>query len=173
MCSKTSAILLARFGNQRTTIDRLLIASKEADAIGLKHHLYLVGGGEEESALKQYVQDNHMDYVNFCGYMQNPYSAIEACDLFVLPSLYEGFATVINESLIATTPVLTTAVSGTEEQITSNDYGWIVENSQKGINEGLQNALSNPDRLKQMKNKLNGYHYPNESILEKFIDVLQ
>ena len=170
--SLPKVICVARFHPQKA-IDRLLIASREADAIGLKHHLYLVGGGEEESALKQYVQDNHMDYVNFCGYMQNPYSAIEACDLFVLPSLYEGFATVINESLIATTPVLTAAVSGTEEQITSKDYGRIVENSQKGLNEGLQNALKDPSLLRDMKQKLNSYHYPNDRILKQFLNVLQ
>lgn len=165
-------ICVARFHPQKA-IDRLLIASKEADAAGLKHHLYLVGGGEEEKTLKQYALDNHMDYVTFCGYMQNPYSAIEACDLFVLTSLYEGFATVINESLIASTPVLTAAVSGTEEQITSDHYGWIVENSQKGINEGLQKALKDPSALAEMKQQLKNYHYPNDRILKQFLDILQ
>ena len=91
-----------------------------------------------------------MKHVVFLGYKQNPYADMAKCDLFVLPSLYEGFATVISESLIVGTPVLTTKVSGTEEQIIAPEDGWIVENSQQGLNEGLKNALSDPLRLQAM-----------------------
>ena len=93
------------------------------------------------------------------------------CDLFVLPSLYEGFATVISESLIAGTPVLTTDVSGAKEQITGPEYGWITENTQEGLDKGLLNALSDPARLAEMKRQLEGYEYPNNQILEEFIRV--
>ena len=103
--------------------------------------------------------------------MKNPYGLINQCDLFVLPSLYEGFATVINESLIAQTPVLSTLVSGVDEQIIDPNYGYIVENNQEALNEGLYNALKDYDRLKEMKEYLKGYDYPNEKILSEFIEV--
>ena len=113
-----------------------------------------------------------MDNVVFLGYMANPYGAMRKADLFVLPSLYEGFATVISESLIVGTPVLSTDVSGAREQITKPDEGWVVENTQEGLNNGLIEALSNPDRLKEMKKALAGYTYPNDEVLQQFMDVL-
>ncbi len=163
-------ISVARFHPQKS-IDRLLIASKETYDAGNHHTLYLVGGGQEEEKLRQMVKDMNMNHVVFLGYQQNPYGMIRKCDLFVLSSLYEGFATVINESLICGTPVLTTEVSGCDEQITSPDYGWIVENSQKGLTEGLKNALCSIGDLEDKKLMLRNYEYPNEEILKEFMEV--
>ncbi|MBQ6223089.1 MAG: glycosyltransferase [Solobacterium sp.] len=161
----------ARFHPQKS-IDRLLKASRYAWDQGYAHELYLIGGGEEEEKLRNLAKELRLDHVYFLGYKDNPYSYMHQCDLFVLSSLYEGFATVISESLIAGTPVLTTNVSGCEEQITDPLYGWITENSQKGLNEGLTEALKDRNKLGQMKDHLKDYVYPNEEILQQFIKVL-
>lgn len=162
---------VARFHPQKS-IDRLLIASDEAYRQGYPHTLYLIGGGEQEEMLRKMVQERNMKHVVFLGYQKNPYALMAACDLFVLSSLYEGFATVISESLIAGTPVLTTDVSGCREQITDPDYGWVVENSQEALTAGLINALKDPQRLKEMKKSLQTYEYPNDEILQSFMEVL-
>ncbi|MBQ3273073.1 MAG: glycosyltransferase [Solobacterium sp.] len=162
---------VARFHPQKS-IDRLLIASDEACRRGYPHMLYLIGGGEQEDMLRKMVQERNMKHVVFLGYQKNPYALMAACDLFVLSSLYEGFATVISESLITGTPVLTTDVSGCREQITEPDYGWVVENSQEALTAGLINALKDPQRLKEMKQSLQTYEYPNEEILQRFMEVL-
>lgn len=169
--SSPNLISVVRFHPQKA-VDRLLYASHEATKAGYAHTLYLVGGGEEEGKLRKIVSDLKMDNVVFLGYMANPYGAMRKADLFVLPSLYEGFATVISESLIVGTPVLSTDVSGAREQITKPDEGWVVENSQEGLNNGLIEALSNRDRLKEMKKALAGYTYPNDEVLQQFMDVL-
>lgn len=169
--SSPNLISVVRFHPQKA-VDRLLYASHEATKAGYAHTLYLVGGGEEEGKLRKIVSDLKMDNVVFLGYMANPYGVMRKADLFVLPSLYEGFATVISESLIVGTPVLSTDVSGAREQITKPDEGWVVENSQEGLNNGLIEALSNPDRLKKMKKALAGYTYPNDEVLQQFMDVL-
>ena len=112
-----------------------------------------------------------MTYVTFMGVMVNPYPLVKACDLYVLSSKFEGFATIVNESLICTTPVLATNVSGINEQLNDPDYGWIVENNQQALNVGLTMALSNMDRLKKMKQSLSGYTYPNSKNLEYFMEI--
>lgn len=153
-------------------IDRLIKASTKIYNEGYKHDLYLVGGGELEDELKELASNLHADHVHFLGFQKNPYRDIAECDLFVLSSLYEGFATIINESLIVGTPVLTTRVSGCEEQITDPGYGWIVENSDEALVEGLRNALKDTKKLKEMKQNLASYHYDNEGILKEFMNVL-
>ena len=164
-------ISVARFHPQKS-IQRLLNASLYATKKELYHNLYLIGGGEEEKELKAFVKENQMDYVHFLGYKQNPYADMKKSDLFVLSSLYEGFATVINESLITGTPVLTTKVSGANEQIINETCGWIVDNTQEGLNEGLVYALEHPELLQKMKKELKSYHYDNEKVLKQFIEYL-
>ena len=153
-------------------IDRLIKASTTVYNEGLKHDLYLIGGGELEDELKELTVSLNATHIHFLGFQKNPYRDIAECDLFVLSSLYEGFATIINESLIVGTPVLTTRVSGCEEQITDSSYGWIVENSEEALTNGLRTALKDKAKLKEMKHELSKYKYDNEGILKEFMNVL-
>ncbi len=153
-------------------IDRLIKASTTVYNEGLKHDLYLIGGGELEDELKELTTSLNATHIHFLGFQKNPYRDIAECDLFVLSSLYEGFATIINESLIVGTPVLTTRVSGCEEQITDPSYGWIVENSEEALTNGLRTALKDKAKLKEMKHELSKYKYDNEGILKEFMNVL-
>ena len=167
-----NVITVARFHPQKS-IDRLLIASHETYLSGNHHTLYLIGGGEEEEKLRTMVKEMNMNNVVFLGYRQNPYADMAKADLYVSSSLYEGFATVISESLIVGTPVLATEVSGAREQITEKDHGWVVENTQQGLTEGMKTALCSIGDLKDMKYFLKrDYRYPNEEILNQFMEVL-
>ncbi len=165
-------INIARFHPQKG-LERLILASQAALEAGCPHTLYLVGGGEEEQKLRDLVQSLHMTNVRFLGYLANPYTLLAHCDLFVLSSYYEGFATIVNESLIAHTPVLMTSVGGCREQLTRPEHGWIVANNQEALNQGLVKALKDPDRLHEMKQQLQNYEYPNQEILERFMEILQ
>lgn len=167
-----NVIAVARFHPQKS-LERLLYAHKAAIDKGIEHNLYLIGGGETEPQLRQIVKENNLNRVFFLGYKQNPYAYIAKCDLFVLSSLYEGFATIINESLIAGTPVLTTRVGGVSDQITDPNQGWIVENTQEALKAGYILALSKPEKLKEMKDSLESYKYPNDKILKQFEEVFK
>ena len=63
-------------------------------------------------------------------------------------------------------------MSGAREQIVNPDCGWIVENTQEGLNRGLIHALENFENLKKKKENLQQYHYDNEKILKQFIENL-
>lgn len=167
-CPKIIAV--ARFHPQKA-LDRLLKASLYATQKGLKHHLFLVGDGQDEAMLRAFVKANNMTYVTFTGVMVNPYPLVKACDLYVLSSKFEGFATIVNESLICGTPVLATNVSGINEQLDDPNYGWVVENNQQALNVGLTMALSDMDHIGKMKNYLKDYHYPNDKNLKYFMEI--
>lgn len=162
-----NVIAIARFHFQKR-IDRLLLAHQSAIAAGLDHHLYLVGSGEEEGKLRAMVKEKKLDQVTFLGLMKNPYGLLAQCDLFVLSSEYEGFATIVNESLIAATPVLATKVSGISEQLIDKSHGWIVGNNQEDLSNGYIDAIKDSKQLKEMKKQLQSYEYPNDKILKQF-----
>ncbi|MFV0380342.1 MAG: glycosyltransferase [Anaerorhabdus sp.] len=168
---ETNVVVVARFHPQKN-VKRVLLAHKKAIEMGIKHNLFIVGGGQEERMLKDFVKLNNLSRVKFLGYMSNPYALISKCDLFALSSEYEGFATIVNESLICHTPVLATKVSGISEQITKDFHGWICDNDDESFIEKYIDIICKKDILTNMKDKLVDYKYPNDKILEQFQNVL-
>ena len=103
----------------------------------------------------------------------NPYPYIRQSDLFVMTSLFEGYPTITIESLISTTPVFTTEVSGVSEQIKEVYEGKIVKNDQIHIDNGLIEMAAHKEQLREYKRKLENYHYENDLILEKMCELLE
>ena len=88
---------------------------------GADVHLWIVGEGTEEKALKQLVQECGLENdVTFTGFQSNPYSLLSRMDLFVCSSRAEGFSLAIAEALILNVPVLSMNCSGPNELL-AND----------------------------------------------------
>ena len=90
----------------------------------------IVGGGKLEHKLdKQIKSAGLQDYVKLVG--GKPHEEIpiwmNACDVFVLPSLRESFGVVQIEAMACGKPVVATYNGGSEEIITSEDYGLLCE----------------------------------------------
>ncbi len=107
---------------------------------------HVLGTGIELDTIKQKIEVLHLnDRVFLDGTTDNPYQYMAACDLFVLPSGWEGFPTVTIEAKLLCKPVLATDVSGIREQLNDGITGLIVENSEEGIYNGLKTMLDHPD----------------------------
>ncbi|WP_445474222.1 glycosyltransferase [Methanococcoides methylutens] len=90
----------------------------------------IVGTGELETKLKKQIKDLGLEeYVKLVG--GKPHDDIplwmNACDVFVLPSLNEGNPTVMFECLGCGKPFIGTKVGGIPEIMISEDYGLLVE----------------------------------------------
>jgi glycosyltransferase involved in cell wall biosynthesis len=84
------------------------------------------------------------DYIELVG--GKPHDEIpiwmNACDLFVLPSLRESFGVVQIEAMACGKPVVATYNGGSEEIITSEDYGFLCEPANpKALAEKILTAL--------------------------------
>jgi glycosyltransferase involved in cell wall biosynthesis len=94
--------------------------------------------------------------------------------LFVLPSGWEGFPTVTIEAKILKKPVLATNVSGIREQMTHLKNGFIVENDENAIYEGLKFLLDNPHILETISsNEGMDSVINNEDKYNQFIKLCQ
>jgi len=69
---------------------------------------------------------------------------MNACDLFVLPSISESFGVVQIEALACGKPVVATRNGGSEEVITSDDYGLLVDPANP--NELREKIIEAPDK---------------------------
>lgn len=133
--------------------DRLLRVHNKIINEGLKHHIYILGIGEEEKLIKKLIEENKLqETFTLLGFRENPYKYVSRCDLFVCSSLREGFSTSVTESLIVGTPVISTLCSGAKELLgNNNEYGLVVENSEEGIYYGLKKLLNDKYLLDNYK----------------------
>lgn len=135
--------------------DRLINICERLRIDGENYRLLILGIGSEEDKLKQLVKEKDlMDYVIFGGYHNNPYPYIKAADLFVCSSRYEGLSTVMSETIILGTPIITTDVSGAKEVLgEKNEYGLVVDNDEDALYDGLKKLLNNPEMLMNYREK--------------------
>ncbi|KKG83987.1 glycosyltransferase [Methanosarcina mazei] len=91
---------------------------------------YIGGNGPERDKLKDQISELGLqDYVHLIGFVPDDKMClwINACDIFVLPSLNETNPTVMFECLGCGKPFVGTKVGGVPEIITSDDYGLLAE----------------------------------------------
>lgn len=124
--------------------ERLLNAHHRLLGEGLKHHIYIMGVGEEQRSLEEQIHKLGIeDSVTLLGYQINPYQYVSRCDLYVCSSYREGFSTAVTEALIVGAPVVSTNCSGAMELLgANNEYGIVVENSEEGVYQGMKQMLS-------------------------------
>lgn len=151
----------------------LLKVAKRLIDEGYNFKVYIVGDGEEREQLEKSIIDLNMkDNFILLGRKDNPYPYIKNSDMFLLSSRYEGLPTVIIESLILQVPCISTEVAGIK-QILNNDYGIITQNNENDFYLGLKDILTNPEKIKIMKNNLSNYKYDNNKIINKIEKILK
>ena len=116
--------------------------------------LLLVGDGAERDNLTNQARDLGVErQVFITGFQDNPFRLLSRCDVFVLPSLFEGFPNALAEAMICGLPVIgSDCESGMREilapgtdidyhtQITEYaEYGVLVKT---GIEDGIVEAVS-------------------------------
>lgn len=163
-------VTVGRLHPQKANL-RMMEVCKRLNADYLKYDFYIVGDGEERKEIENRIKEYQLNNVHLTGYDNNPYKYIKACDLFLLPSYYEGAPTVIYEVLaIGNVPIVSTLVSGIKEQLGDNEYGIIIDNNEDAIYEKLKEVIND-------KSILDIYHHKrkalsNNKLSKKMIDDL-
>jgi UDP-glucose:(heptosyl)LPS alpha-1,3-glucosyltransferase len=78
----------------------------------------------------------------FLGQTKNAEDFYAAADLFVLPTRYDPFANVVLEAMACGLPAITTKTNGASEIIDEGITGFVTENSEEGLLNTIQKALS-------------------------------
>jgi len=87
----------------------------------------LAGEGPERARLEGLAERLGVaDRVRFLGRRTDVPELLAACDVFVLPSLYEGSSLAVLEAMAARRPVVSSAIAGTDELIEDGRDGLLV-----------------------------------------------
>ena len=90
--------------------------------------LKIVGAGSQmEECLSLRDRLGLQNNVNLTGYSSSPFSIIKDCQLYVQPSLSEGFGIALVEAMLCQIPVLASSVGGAPEIINHDENGWLVD----------------------------------------------
>lgn len=101
--------------------------------------LYIVGDGPLRDKLEDIVNEYRLNKeVEIFGYQESPFEIIKKCNIYIQPSLSEGFGLAIVEAMGVGLPCIVTSVGGVKEFVINKKNGWIIQNSE--INE-LKNTL--------------------------------
>lgn len=104
--------------NERKNVDRIVEACRELHTDDLDIHLLLAGSNPPKARLTR-IADEFCDEITFLGYV--PDDDLEAlygaADVFVYPSIYEGFGLPVLEAMACGTPVITSNTSSLPEVV--------------------------------------------------------
>lgn len=107
---------------------------------------YLVGDGIEKGVVQTEVTAlNITNHVFFLGEKENPYPFMKDCDVYVQPSLHEGYGITVAEAQVFNKPIVVTNFASAKDLIENNITGLITEISSDGIYLAVKSLLLNPD----------------------------
>lgn len=122
-------IYVGRLSSEKNPIEILYALKKLIFDYNFPVKLLVLGEGEEKEMLQNYVNKNVLNkYVEFLGFIDNPYKYIAKSDVYILPSKREGLGHTLLESMLCETPIISAKVeSGPLELIEENVNGLFYE----------------------------------------------
>lgn len=155
--------------------DRLLSVHKRLIKQGIKHHLYILGEGEDQETLEDFITENQLNStVTLLGFHKNPYKYMKQADLFVCSSRSEGFSLVVAEALVLGIPVISTNCSGPSELLNYGDYGVITDNNEESLYENLKIILTDRQLYNhfKIKSQERGQYFKLETSINEIEKIL-
>lgn len=124
---------------------------------------FIIGDGPDLNNLKAMVDKFGLNnYVRILGAYNNPLNIEAKCDIFFLPSRYEGKPMAVTEAqMLGLVPIVTNYASASE-QVRNLYDGLIMDNSDDGIYDGLEYMLHHlEDVLGKYKDNVANTDYSN------------
>lgn len=108
--------------------------------------LILVGDGSERKNLESLIQLLKLqERVTLTGFVKNPEEYISKSQLFVLPSLSEGFGIAVVEAMQQERACLCSNIGGIPEFISHNETGWLFDpNNEMALIDQLNKIIAMP-----------------------------
>lgn len=140
----TLAILKARKG-----LSYLVEAAPGIIGTHPEARLVIAGDGPDRGLLETEIRERGVgNRVALLGYRSDPLALLNACDIFVLPSLFEGLPRSLLEAMALGKPVVVTDIGGSREVVTHGRSGFIVPPRDAARLESALSALVASEELR-------------------------
>ena len=121
----------------------------------LNFKVLIIGEGKQrkylESLIRKYNLENH---VFLLGRIPEAFKYLKAFDVFVLPSLKEGFPWIVLEAMAARVPIIATRIGALPEIIEDEKEGFLVKSKDSQvIAEKILKLIENPQFTQKLSNQ--------------------
>ena len=113
---------------------------------GVKARWYIAGEGAERERLTRLIEKNGLsdDFI-LLGNVDNPYTLMRDCDIYIHATRFEGKSIAIREAKILGKPVIATDVSGNRELIADGTDGILCELRPQAVAEATERLICDHD----------------------------
>lgn len=142
----------AQHQNKLVTLGRLLpqkgidIAVEAAARLrdqGVDFIWFVFGEGDQRAELEALIHSYGLEQCFVLkGHVDNPYPYVNAVDIYVQPSRYEGYSLALQEARILAKPIVASDVPSSREQIIDGHNGMLVSLDAEALAEGISKLLA-------------------------------
>ena len=135
------ALTVARLDAQKGVAHLVDAAAMVPDVV-----FAIAGDGPDRGALEARAAERGVSSrVRFLGHRRDVPALLAVADLFVLPSLYEGFPLSVLEAMASGVPVVATEVGGTDELVTNDTGTPVAPADPRALADGIRALLADRD----------------------------
>jgi len=150
--------------NPRCLLESLLVLKKRYN---LKPKVIIVGGGKLELDLRQFVENNNLNNVQFTGWTNNIVKWLKMIDVLIVPSKEEGLPLIVLEGLVSNKIVIASDIEPIKELIISGDNGILFKVGDTGsLSEKLKDLLNNHNLVKKYYNNADQWINRNRNLFD-------
>jgi len=116
--------------------------------------LVIIGEGEEEENLRNLIKELELENdVFLLGYRENPYKYMVSSEIFVLPSLTEGYSRAVLEAQALGLPVVAFKSKGSHLEFLRNSAVLVKERDTKALSKAMTRLLKNKEEREIYRKK--------------------
>lgn len=161
-------VTMGRLSPEKNQIN-LIKAFKQLTNEYKKLKLFILGDGNLKNEIQELIAELNLENsVYLLGHKKNPFSIMKECNLFVLPSIYEGQPMVLLEALTLGMNVIATDIPANRSVLKNNYGGYIRGTDVSSLVMGIKSYLD----YKITYDKFDPYAY-NRDALEMFYKNLK
>ncbi len=145
--------------------------------LGSQHNdlmFVVLGDGRLRNKLLSYARKKGVaDRIHFEGFVENVVPYLKSCELFVLPSLYEGMSNAAMEAMSYGKPVILTNVNGARELVPDQDKGILIPPANAAAIAEAVIKLKNDPELRERLGREAARHVKEKFPVREMIDNIQ
>lgn len=148
-------------------------AARKLKKMGYHFRWLILGEGPDRQQLQAKIDEYQLeDEFQMIGIRSNPYAYINACDVFVQSSRFEGKSIVLDEAKIFCKPIVVSNYPTVYDSIRNEENGLIVEMNGEGVADGISRLVSDNELQQKLIANLSSNNDSNESELRKYMEIM-
>ena len=169
-------LTVARISFEHKGLDRAVRAFARLKKEGLADHAkwVIIGKGRDADRLSEMIRQYGLEDVIYpLGVRENPIPYMKLCDVMLLPSRYEGKPMVVTEGYMMGLVPLVTRYTSAGEQIQNGVDGFIVDNNEEALYQGIKRIVEDPSVLHGPREYIRSHDYGNQNEIVKFDKLVE